>query len=50
MVLILVLVEDGLRGHVIMPLDIRTEWVLILVLVEDGLRGKKGRNGKNLYV
>ncbi len=37
-VLILVLMEDGLRG--LTPLPIReTTTVLILVLMEDGLRG-----------
>ena len=37
-VLILVLVEDGLRDHSITTLNTHNYGVLILVLVEDGLR------------
>ena len=37
-VLILVVVEDGLRVYFLQPLKIRHHAVLILVVVEDGLR------------
>ena len=38
-VLILVLVEDGLRVKKVKSIEVRYSEVLILVLVEDGLRG-----------
>ena len=45
-VLILVLVEDGLRGAKALFLSYSLKNVLILVLVEDGLRGLKNSKTK----
>ena len=36
------------QSHVIIPLDIRTEWVLILVVMEDGLREVSARVAKQM--